>query len=123
MCSAIIDYIFAEFDFIFAEFDFIFSELEIIIGTIVADLEDRSHRETRTRVTVVLDDDLRILVLNHLGEFAEECWLADTCHILQTDFLCTGSDELVGDVHDVQKSFSSPLGRLFLQIIFYSPLA
>ena len=27
-----------------------------------------------------MDDDLRILVLNHLGEFAEECWLADTCH-------------------------------------------
>lgn len=32
MCSAIIDYIFAEFDFIFSEFDFIFSELEIIIA-------------------------------------------------------------------------------------------
>ena len=32
MCSAIIDYIFAEFDFIFSELEIIFSELEIIIA-------------------------------------------------------------------------------------------
>ncbi len=31
MCSAITDYIFAEFDFVFSKSDIIFSELEIII--------------------------------------------------------------------------------------------
>ena len=37
MCSAITDYIFAEFDFIFAEFDFTFSGHEFIF-TVIAPL-------------------------------------------------------------------------------------
>ena len=61
-------------------------------------------------MTMILDDDLWILVLDHLGELAKECWLADTCHILQTDFLCTGSDELVGDVHVIFQGMNRRVG-------------
>ena len=54
-------------------------------------------------MAVILDDDFWILVLDHLGELAEERGLADACHVLETDLLGTGSDELVGNVHIILK--------------------
>jgi hypothetical protein len=68
------------------------------VGTIVTYLEDRSHREAWTRVAVILDDDIGVLGLDRLGEGTQHSGLTDTSHILQTDLLSTGSDELVSDV-------------------------
>ena len=44
-----------------------------------------------------------MLVLDHLGELAEERGLADACHVLEADLFSTGSDELVGNVHIILK--------------------
>ena len=67
------------------------------IGTVVTNLEDRCHRQTRTRVTMVLNDDIGVLGLDGLGELTQHSGLTDTSHILQTDFLGTSSDHLVGN--------------------------
>ena len=47
---------------------------------------------------MVFDNDFRVLVLDHLRQFAEECRLTDTCHILETDFLSAGLYLLVGEL-------------------------
>ncbi len=77
-------------------------------------------------MTVILDDDLWILVLDHLCELAEECRLTDTSHILQADFLCTSSDELVGNVHIIFESVYRRVGdterTLRSHATFFSPL-
>ena len=67
------------------------------VGTIVTYLEDRSHRESRTRMSVILDDNIRMLGLDALGEGAQQSRLSDTSHILQADFLSTSSNHLVGN--------------------------
>ena len=71
------------------------------VGTVLANFEDAGHRQTRTAVSVILDDNLRIFLLDHLRQLAQESRLTDTCHIFQTDFLSTGFNHLVGDVHVV----------------------
>ena len=75
---------------------------------------------------MILDDDFRILVLDHLCELAEECRLTDTSHILQTDFLSTCSDELIGNVHVVLQSVNRRVGdakcALRSHAAFLSPL-
>ena len=48
-------------------------------------------------MTVVLDDDIGMLGLDGLGQCAQQSRLANTCHILQTDFLSTGGNHLVGN--------------------------
>ena len=45
-----------------------------------------------------------MLVLNHLGELAQECGLTDTGHVLQTDFLGASLYQLVGDIVVIFKS-------------------
>ncbi len=62
------------------------------ISTILTDLENRSHRQTWTRVAMILDKNIRMLCLNTFRELTEECRLTNTSHILQADLLCTGSD-------------------------------
>ena len=49
-------------------------------------------------MAVIFDDDVRILLLNHLSQFTEERRLTDTCHILETDFFCTSFYFLVGNL-------------------------
>ena len=46
---------------------------------------------------MILDNDVRMLGLDGLGQRTQQGWLSDTCHILQTDFLGTGSNHLVGN--------------------------
>jgi len=60
------------------------------VGAVLADFQDRSHAQTRTGMAVILNDNLGMLILDHLGELAQEGRLTDTGHILQADFLCTG---------------------------------
>ena len=47
-------------------------------------------------MSVVLDDDVGVLCLYSLCQCSEHCGLSDTSHILKTDFLGAGSDNLVG---------------------------
>ena len=61
-------------------------------------------------MAVILDDNFRMLVLDHLCQLAEECWLADARHILQADFLCASGNHLVGDVHVVFQSVNRRVG-------------
>ena len=74
------------------------------IGTIVADLQDRSHGESGAGVSVILDEDVGVLGLDALGQGTEHGGLTDTCHVLQADFLGTGSYQLVGNVRVVLNS-------------------
>ena len=68
------------------------------VGAVFAHLEDAGHRESGTAVAVVLDDDFRMLGLDHADQFAQHGRLSDTCHVLETDFRRTRGDELLGDV-------------------------
>ena len=67
------------------------------IGAVAAHLEDACHGETGTAVTVIFDDDLGVFVLDHLRQLTEHRGLSDACHVFETDFGCTGFDELVSD--------------------------
>jgi hypothetical protein len=71
------------------------------IGTVVTYLEDAGHRETGAAVSVILYKNVRMLGLDALGQGTEHSGLTDTCHILQTDFLCTCSNQLVGNLRVV----------------------
>ena len=68
------------------------------VGTIITYLQDGSHRESRTGVSVILYDDIGMLFLDSLGERAQHCRLTYSRHVLQTDFGRTGRNEFVGDV-------------------------
>ena len=46
---------------------------------------------------MILDENLRMALLDGFGELAQQGGLTYTGHVFQTDFLCTGLDELVGD--------------------------
>ena len=65
------------------------------VSTIAANFQDRSHRETRTCVAVVLNDYFGVLFLDHSAELTEHCRLTDTSHVLQTDFGSTSFNKLV----------------------------
>ena len=69
------------------------------VGTVLTNLQDRGHRQARTRVTVILDDDFRIFRLDHLCQLTQEGRLTDAGHVLQTDLLGTSGNHLVGDGH------------------------
>ncbi len=66
------------------------------ISTIVAHFQDGGHRQTRARVAVILDDDIRMSRLDGLRQRTEHGRLSNAGHILQTDFLCSRSNHLVG---------------------------
>ena len=68
------------------------------VGTIAAHLQDTGHGEARTAMAVILDDNFGMLLLDHTRQFAEHGGLTHTCHILQADFGCTSSNQLVGNV-------------------------
>ena len=68
------------------------------VGTVVADFQDAGHGEARAAVAVVLDDDVGVLGLDGLGEGAQKCGLSDAGHVLETDFLRSGSDDLIGNL-------------------------
>ena len=67
------------------------------VGTVVAHLEDACHREAGAAVTVVLDDDVGMILLYHARQLAEHGWLTDAGHVLQAYLGCTGLYQLVGN--------------------------
>ena len=46
-------------------------------------------------MSVILDNDVRMLGLDALGQRTQQGGLSDAGHILQTDFLGTGSNHLM----------------------------
>ena len=68
------------------------------IGTIFTHFKNRSHRKTRSCMTMVLDNDFRMFIFDSLHQLTQECRTSDTCHVLQADFRSTRFDELVCNV-------------------------
>ena len=68
------------------------------IDTGLGGLEHRSNGETGARVAVILDDDVRMVLLDPSDDLADRPGTADTGHILEADFLRTGFDELLSQL-------------------------
>ena len=68
------------------------------VNTRLGNLEHRSHRETGTRMSVILENDAGVFLFDSRNNFAQHSGATDTCHILETDFLCTALDELLGKI-------------------------
>ncbi len=68
------------------------------VAAVLTHLQHGSHGQTRARVAMVLNDDVGMLVLDHLCELAKERRLADSGHVLEADFLRPGGDLLVGEL-------------------------
>ena len=81
-----------------------------VVTTSVADFEDGSHVEARASVRVVLNHDVLLQVLDASHNLAERYRTADTCHVFQTDFVSTGIDKLLGEVHVVFNSVDRGVG-------------
>ena len=60
-------------------------------------------------MTVVLNDDIWVFLLNGCYDSAEHRWTANTCHILEADLLCAVGDKLLCEVNVV-------LGIVYLRI-------
>ena len=73
------------------------------VGSVLAHLQDGGHAEARARVSMVLDNDFGVLVLNHFRELTKECRLADAGHIFQANLLGAGCNFLVGQLGIVLK--------------------
>ena len=52
---------------------------------------------------MVLDDNLRVLLLYAFGELSQQGGLSDACHVLEADLFCASFYELVGNVVVVVK--------------------
>ena len=63
--------------------------------------QHRCRRESRAGVSVILDNDVRIFLLDFTRELRKECRTADACHILQTDFVAAVFHNLVNYAHIV----------------------
>ena len=72
-----------------------------VLGAGSCDFQHGSYAESRARVSVVLNLDVRILVLDSLYESSQESRTSDTCHILEADFVCTILYNLVNHAHIV----------------------
>ena len=79
------------------------------IATRLSYLQHTCHRETRTRVTVVLNNNIRVLLLNRCYNRTEHSRTTNTRHILETDLLCAVGDKLFCEVNVV-------LGIVYLRI-------
>ena len=60
--------------------------------------EHRSHREAGTCMSVVLDDDIGVLLFDGSHDDAQHMRTADTCHILEAYLLRSTGDELLSEV-------------------------
>ena len=53
-----------------------------IVATILTNFKDACHVETRTRMRVILNNDVLLVCLDTSHNFTERIWAANTCHIL-----------------------------------------
>ena len=68
------------------------------VATSFSHFQHTGHREARARVPVVLDDDIRMFLLDSRYDSAEHCRATDTRHILEADFLCAIGDKFFCEV-------------------------
>ena len=61
-------------------------------------------------MTVILDDDIRMLVLDSLRKLSQHRRLSYSSHVLQAHFLCSGGNHLVGYVAIVFNSVNRRIG-------------
>ena len=55
------------------------------VGAVAADLEDGGHREAGAGVSVVLDDEVRVFLLNGFHQLAKRCGASDAGHVFEAD--------------------------------------
>ena len=67
------------------------------VGSVLAHFQDGGHRQSRTAMAVILDDDIRMFVLDGFCQTSQHARTSDACHVLQTDFGSTRLDQLVGN--------------------------
>ena len=65
------------------------------IGTIAAYLKYGRHGKSWPTMTMILDNDIRMLLLNHTGKLSQHGRLTYTGHILQAYLWCTGLNQLL----------------------------
>ena len=67
------------------------------VGTIFANLKNRSHRQSRPAMTMILDQYIRMFLLDGPDQLSQHPGTANACHILQAYFRCTGLNQLIGN--------------------------
>ena len=67
------------------------------IRTILANLKDRSHRQSRPTMTMILNQYIRMFLLDSPDQLPQHTRATDTCHVFQTNFRCTGLNQLIGN--------------------------
>ena len=72
-----------------------------VVGSGTGHFQHGGHRETGTRVPVVLHLDVGILFLDFGHQLSQHVGTADTGHILEADFIGPVFHHLVHDVHIV----------------------
>ncbi len=97
-----------------------------IVGACACHLQHGCHGEAGTRVSVVLNLDMRIFVLDALHEASEGCGTAYARHVLEADFIAAVFHQVVYDAHvvfyrvnggggDAQRSLGDHAGLLGAQ--------
>ena len=72
-----------------------------VVASVLAYFEDGSHVETRSRMGMVLHNDVFLVSLDARTDFTEGFGAADARHVLQADFVASQIDKLPGHVHVV----------------------
>ena len=67
------------------------------VRTIFANLKDRSHRQSRPTMTMILNQYIRMFLLDSPDQLPQHTRATDTCHVFQTNFRCTGLNQLIGN--------------------------
>ena len=68
------------------------------VGAILANFQNRSHRQPRSAMAVILDNHFGMPFLNCLRQPSQHPRTTDACHIFQTDFGCSRFNQLVGNM-------------------------
>ncbi len=72
------------------------------IGARSGDFQHGSRGETGSRVSVILDENMGIFLLDVAHQPAEHGRTADAGHVLETDLICARLHDLVHDAHVVR---------------------
>ena len=96
------------------------------VATRFSYLQHTCYGEAWTRVTVVLDDDIWMLLFDSCYDGTQHCWTTDTCHVLQTDLLCAVGNKFLCQIDIVFRivhlRIGDTHGRLRRHACFFRPL-
>ena len=68
------------------------------ISSILTDFKNRCHRQARPTMTMILNDHFRMPLFNCFRQSPQHTRTTDTCHVFQTDFGCSGFDQLISNM-------------------------